>query len=289
MKLAKSWPNKAARMDIVNARTASGFTGAAVVNLIPEGRFAGAAIVNLLTLSRIAAAIGFLAFVLEGSPRIALLMLAGVYVSDILDGFLARKWKATTRFGACFDLVSDIFFVLLSYQALVIAGSLPMWILPAAMIKFAGFIATSYILSGRGAKSGGDKSGAECISEATAEAASVAAGSAAEVAAGENETNRIMSEGGAKDGAEADRGILSRFKPVFDRIGRLSGILYMCIPAAVMILKRFDSYMDMTVPIALISLSVCLLAAVSSVHRIGRCVLAVRSRGERFTARSLQL
>lgn len=272
MKLAKSWPNKAARTDIVNVHTASGFTGAAVV--------------NLLTLSRIAAAIGFLVFVLEGAPRIALLMLAGVYVSDILDGFLARKWKATTRFGACFDLVSDIFFVLLSYQALVIAGTLPMWMLPAAMFKFAGFIATSYILSGRGAKSGGDKSGAEVVPGAAPEAAAAATGA--------KDTLGILSAGGAKGGAEAasetaaGRGILRRFSPVFDRIGRLSGILYMCVPAAVMILGRFDSYMDMTVPIALISLSVCMLAAVSSVHRIGRCVLAVRSRGERFTARSLQ-
>ncbi len=229
MNLAKNWPSKIA--------------GTTIVKLLSASRFAGAVVVNLLTLSRLAAAVGFLAFILGGEPRLAILMLAGVYISDILDGFLARKWKVTTRFGACFDLVSDIFFVLLSYQALVISGGLPMWMLPMAMFKFAEFISTSYILSGGGAK-------------------------------------------GVGDGAEADRGIPSRFSPVFDRIGRLSGILYMCVPAAVMLLMRFDSYMDMTVPIAVVSLSVCLLAAVSSIHRIGRCFLAVRSCGVRFRVSS---
>ncbi len=231
MNLVKNWPSKIA--------------GTAIVKLLSASRFAGAVVVNLLTLSRLAFTVGFLAFVLGGEPRLAILMLAGVYGSDILDGFLARKWKVTTRFGACFDLVSDIFLVLLSYQALVIAGSLPMWMLPMAMLKFAEFISTSYILSGGGAKGGGDRSG-----------------------------------------AEAGSGIPSRFSPVFDRIGRLSGILYMCVPTAVMLLMRFDSYMDMTVPIAVVSLSVCLLAAVSSIHRIGRCFLAVRSCGERFRASS---
>ena len=229
-------------------------------------KVAGTAVVNLLTLSRLAAAVGFLAFVLGGEPRLAILMLAGVYISDILDGFFARRWKVTTRFGACFDLVSDIFFVLLSYQALVISGGLPMWILPMAMFKFAEFISTSYILSGGGAKGGG-----EAVPGA---------------AAGAKDTLRILSGGGDRSGAEAGRGIPSRFSPVFDRIGRLSGILYMCVPAAVMLLMRFDSYMDMTVPIAVVSLSVCLLAAVSSIHRIGRCFLAVRSCGVRFRASS---
>ena len=102
------------------------------MNLVKNSpsKIAGTAVVNLLTLSRLAAAVGFLAFVLGGEPRLAILMLVGVYFSDILDGFLARKWQVTTRFGACFDLVSDIFFVLLSYQALVIMGGLPMWMLP---------------------------------------------------------------------------------------------------------------------------------------------------------------
>jgi|GEM_PF-1103792 len=244
------------------------------MNLVKNwpSKIAGTTVVNLLTLSRLAASIGFLAFVVGGEPRLAILMLAGVYGSDILDGLLARNWKVATRFGACFDLVSDIFFVLLSYQALVITGGLPMWMLPMAMFKFAEFISTSYILSGGGAKGGGE--------------------AAPGAAAGAKDTLRILSTGGAKgggdrSGAEAGRGIPSRFRPVFDRIGRLSGILYMCVPAAVMLLMRFDSYMDMTVPIAVVSLSVCLLAAVSSIHRIGRCFLAVRSCGERFRASSL--
>ena len=231
-------------------------------------KVAGTAVVNLLTLSRLAAAVGFLAFVLGGEPRLAILMLAGVYISDILDGLLARKWKVTTRFGACFDLVSDIFFVLLSYQALVITGGLPMWMLPMAMFKFAEFISTSYVLSQMSAVKAGDRSG-EAVPGA---------------AAGAKDTLRILSGGGDRSGAEAGRGIPSRFSPVFDRIGRLSGILYMCVPAAVMLLMRFDSYMDATVPIDVLSLSVCLLAAVSSIHRIGRCFLAVRSCGERFRA-----
>jgi len=237
------------------------------MNLVKNwpSKIAGTAVVNLLTLSRLAAAVGFLAFVLGGEPRLAILMLAGVYISDILDGFLARKWKVATRFGACFDLVSDIFFVLLSYQALVISGGLPMWMLPMAMFKFAEFISTSYILSQMSAVKARDRSG-----EST-------------------DGHRPGADLRKKEQLVSDRtsgrsGV--RFSPVFDRIGRLSGILYMCVPAFVMLLMRFDSYMNMNVTIALLSLSVCLLATVSSVHRIGRCFLAVRSCGERFRASS---
>ena len=235
------------------------------MNLVKNwpSKIAGTAVVNLLTLSRLSAAVGFLAFVLGGEPRLAILMLASVYGSDILDGLLARKWKVATRFGACFDLVSDIFFVLLSYEALVIARCLPMWMLPMAMFKFAEFISTSYILS---QMSGGNAAAAKAGHRPGADL---------------RKKEQLVS-----DRTSGRSGV--RFSPVFDRIGRLSGILYMCVPAFVMLLMRFDSYMNMNVTIALLSLSVCLLATVSSVHRIGKCVLAVRSYEGTIKARSSQ-
>jgi len=60
---------------------------------------------NLLTVLRMALAISLLFLPLLSGWFLLVYLLAGV--SDILDGFLARRWGATSRFGAKLDSAAD--------------------------------------------------------------------------------------------------------------------------------------------------------------------------------------
>ena len=64
---------------------------------------------NVVSMSRLVLAAAFVAL-REPSARLALLAVASV--TDILDGWLARRNKATTRSGALIDPIADRLFVL---------------------------------------------------------------------------------------------------------------------------------------------------------------------------------
>ncbi len=64
---------------------------------------------NLVSTSRFALALGFVAA--DAAPvRLALIGVASL--TDVLDGWLARRTKVVSRFGALLDPVADRFFVL---------------------------------------------------------------------------------------------------------------------------------------------------------------------------------
>lgn len=62
---------------------------------------------NVLSLSRAGFALAFL----QENPFYRLLAIILAMVSDFLDGYLARKQKMTTQFGAVLDPIMDKFFV----------------------------------------------------------------------------------------------------------------------------------------------------------------------------------
>jgi len=79
-------------------------------------------VVNSLTFLRILFSVLFGALVLrsvdpDGGPMVILLV---IFASDILDGKLARRWNVTTRHGAIFDVTADMFFVAVSFVALIL-------------------------------------------------------------------------------------------------------------------------------------------------------------------------
>jgi CDP-diacylglycerol--glycerol-3-phosphate 3-phosphatidyltransferase len=91
----------------------------------------------LLSLSRLVFAAGFLAA--DGvMARAGLIGIAGV--TDLLDGWLARRWNAVTRWGALLDPVGDHVFVLVATVTLVASGSLT---IGAAVVLLARDIATA--------------------------------------------------------------------------------------------------------------------------------------------------
>jgi cardiolipin synthase len=79
---------------------------------------------NLVSISRVVLAVGFLA--LDEVPvRLALICAASL--TDFLDGWLARRTKVVSRFGALIDPVADRFFVLCVVIAYVMGEHLTVW------------------------------------------------------------------------------------------------------------------------------------------------------------------
>ena len=79
------------------------------------------AIPNLLSGSRILLAAGFV--VADGHAlRLGLIGVAGL--TDVLDGFIARRVNAATRWGALIDPIADRFFALAAIATLLFDGLL---------------------------------------------------------------------------------------------------------------------------------------------------------------------
>ncbi len=79
---------------------------------------------NLVSTSRVALAIGFL--VIDNVPvRLGLIFVASL--TDFLDGWIARRTKVVSRFGALIDPVADRFFVLCVVISYVLGGQLLLW------------------------------------------------------------------------------------------------------------------------------------------------------------------
>jgi cardiolipin synthase len=92
---------------------------------------------NMLSLSRVLLAVGFVAA--DGAMmRVGLVGAAGL--SDVLDGWVARRLNAATRWGALLDPAADRIFVVAAALSLVASGALSV---PAALVLIARDIATA--------------------------------------------------------------------------------------------------------------------------------------------------
>jgi phosphatidylglycerophosphate synthase len=79
---------------------------------------------NVISSSRVALAVGFLAA--DAVPvRLALIVVAAI--TDVLDGWLARRFQVASRIGALIDPVADRLFVLGVVIGYVLGGELRLW------------------------------------------------------------------------------------------------------------------------------------------------------------------
>jgi len=76
---------------------------------------------NIISVSRLALAAGFVA---SSAPETQVGIIGAAAVSDFLDGWLARRVKATSRWGAMLDAIADRFFVLTVVATMLFAGRL---------------------------------------------------------------------------------------------------------------------------------------------------------------------
>lgn len=89
-------------------------------------------IANAITLSRLPLLFVIVAFIYSEKPKYssaALVIYVFAALTDWLDGFLARKLKITTSFGAYIDAVTDKIFMIGIYIALLEKEIVPHWTL----------------------------------------------------------------------------------------------------------------------------------------------------------------
>lgn len=79
---------------------------------------------NLLSLSRFALAA---LFVIAQRPSVRLAVLVTASLTDLLDGWLARRMNRTSRWGALLDPVADRVFVLVALLVFVADGVFTVW------------------------------------------------------------------------------------------------------------------------------------------------------------------
>jgi CDP-diacylglycerol--glycerol-3-phosphate 3-phosphatidyltransferase len=81
---------------------------------------------NVISILRIAGSIGLLFCDVTGWPFWVLYALCGI--SDMIDGWLARKLHAETEAGAVLDSVSDLVFVACCAVRLIPVVEIPIWL-----------------------------------------------------------------------------------------------------------------------------------------------------------------
>jgi phosphatidylglycerophosphate synthase len=64
-------------------------------------------------------------------------------VTDLFDGYSARKLKVTSRFGAYYDAVTDFALIIGIYSMFAAKGFYPIWLLVLITASFMQFLATS--------------------------------------------------------------------------------------------------------------------------------------------------
>jgi cardiolipin synthase len=87
---------------------------------------------NALGLFRLASVPVVVWLILEGRYNSAFWLFAAAGLSDLIDGVIARRFNAVTRFGTVLDPIADKLLMTFTLIALAIAGHAPWW-LPALL------------------------------------------------------------------------------------------------------------------------------------------------------------
>ena len=82
---------------------------------------------NLFTLARLVLAPFIASDILRGHYGRAIILLFAAGFTDVIDGFLARRFEISTRVGAYFDPIADKILLSVIYISLGLAGAMPWW------------------------------------------------------------------------------------------------------------------------------------------------------------------
>lgn len=100
--------------------------------LRPEPRLS---IPNILSLARILITPVVIWLIIDGELQLACAAVLAAGLSDALDGFLAKRWKLETEFGAYLDPIADKLLLVSVFVALGIFGELPAWLVILAVSR----------------------------------------------------------------------------------------------------------------------------------------------------------
>jgi cardiolipin synthase len=84
---------------------------------------------NLLTAARLLAAPYILYLLWTGEYRTAIVWFSVASFTDVLDGFLARRFQAGSKIGALMDPVADKVLLSGSFLILGLKGIIPLWLM----------------------------------------------------------------------------------------------------------------------------------------------------------------
>jgi cardiolipin synthase len=113
------------------------------LDLLRDARGYRLSSVNLptaLTLLRMCMAPGIALFLAERHFTLALGMYLAAALSDVADGWIARRWNQVTRLGTVLDPIVDILFHILVFAGLFAGGVIPLWVLVAASLRYGIFL-----------------------------------------------------------------------------------------------------------------------------------------------------
>jgi cardiolipin synthase len=91
-------------------------------------RGARLSIPNLITLARILSVPVIVWAIASGEMRIAFILFVAAGLSDLIDGFLAKRFGMATELGAYLDPLADKAMLVSIYIALGIAEAIPRWL-----------------------------------------------------------------------------------------------------------------------------------------------------------------
>ena len=90
---------------------------------------------NLLTLFRMFAVIPIVYWLIIGSYQAAFLLAVFAGISDLLDGYLARRYGWMTHFGGILDPLTDKFLLVSTTLTLAWLGQLPWWLVSLIVLR----------------------------------------------------------------------------------------------------------------------------------------------------------
>ncbi len=90
---------------------------------------------NAITVARIVACVPLTLWIVRDQARMALWLAFAVGVSDVLDGFLARRFGWQSRIGGLLDPLADKLFLVCAFVALGVSGSLPVGLIVLVMLR----------------------------------------------------------------------------------------------------------------------------------------------------------
>jgi phosphatidylglycerophosphate synthase len=103
---------------------------------------------NLITLLRVVLTCPLNVYILNNFGRVSVPIVISflIFLSDFIDGKIARISGNTSSFGAAFDIVADLFYIVASYGTLIYLKIAPFWFLTVILFKFIEFVITSFLL-----------------------------------------------------------------------------------------------------------------------------------------------
>ena len=100
-------------------------------------------LVQSITTIRFLLAFTFLFFYFINLTILAISVFIMAGITDILDGWVARKLNECSDFGCYFDVSIDFFLIIIAFISFVIDGIYPFWIIIIICFVFLQFILTS--------------------------------------------------------------------------------------------------------------------------------------------------